>query len=77
MLWSERAYEVGKPFALLLAIEALGGQFRNRLFREHGVSLLVPSKRISFNNEPLNFFTCWFCYRLDLPSQITFVEANW
>jgi hypothetical protein len=73
----ERAYALGKPFALLLRIDALGGGARNALFRRHGIELLVPSKRITFRGDACCFATAWFCWRLKLPAQLTFVEAWW
>jgi hypothetical protein len=72
-----RAYALGRPFALLLPIEALGGGGRNALFREHGVELIIPSKRIHFSDIACNFATAWFCWKIDLPAQLNFVEASW
>ena len=73
----ERAYGLGKPFALLLPIEALGGGVRNSLFRQYGIQLLVPSKRINFSGRGCSFASAWFCWKLGLPDQLTFVEAWW
>jgi hypothetical protein len=73
----ERAYALGKPFALLLPVQALGGGARNALFRRHGIELLIPSKRITFRGDACCFATAWFCWRLKLPAQLTFVEAWW
>jgi hypothetical protein len=72
-----RAYALGKPFAFLLPIEALGGGARNALFRQHGVGLIIPSKRIAFSGTACNFGTAWFCWKINLPAQLTFVEAWW
>ena len=77
----ERAYSLGKPFAFLLPVEALGGR-RVLLYRKHGVELLVPSKRVNFQNDDgsgssgASFASVWFCWRL-LPRQLVFVEADW
>ena len=77
----ERAYSLGKPFAFLMPVEALGGR-RVLLYRRHGIELLVPSKRVNFDGEdgelPLGagFPTAWFCHGL-LPRQLLFVEADW
>ena len=73
----KRAYALGKPFAFLLPIEALGGGARNALFRQHGLELIIPSKRIAFSGNACNFGTAWFCWKIDLPAQLTFVEAWW
>jgi hypothetical protein len=76
----ERAYSLGKPFAFLLPLEALVGK-RARLYRQHGIQVLIPDKRINFydaGGQPnkANFPTAWFCWKL-LPAQLVFVEANW
>jgi hypothetical protein len=78
----ERAYSLQRPFALLLPVEALGGGQRNELFRKNGISVVLPSKRIHFDmphstSGHCAFNTGWFCWRLDLPGQLTFVEAWW
>lgn len=41
-------YEIGLPFALLLPLSALGGKRRNYLYREFGINLIIPNKRINF-----------------------------
>ncbi len=76
----ERAYSLGKPFAFLLPVESLGGG-RVRLYRQHGIELLVPSKRINFYDahgqaNAASFPTAWFCWKL-LPSPLVFVEVDW
>jgi hypothetical protein len=77
----ERAYSLGRPFAFLLPVEALGGR-RVLLYRKHGIELLVPSKRVNFQNDDgdvlpgASFASAWFCWRL-LPRQLVFVEADW
>jgi hypothetical protein len=76
----ERAYSLGKPFAFLLPVAALGGSL-GRFYRRHGIELLVPDKRVNFYNDselPLGaaFPTAWFCWKV-LPRQLVFVEADW
>jgi phage N-6-adenine-methyltransferase len=77
----ERAYSLGKPFAFLLPLEALTGGKRCPLYMQHGIQVLVPSKRINFinNGQPANhanFPTAWFCWKL-LPDKLIHVEATW
>jgi hypothetical protein len=76
----ERCYELGKPFALLLPLFALGGQERHRLYRERGVQLLVFDRRVSFEPEDeqvqldgVPFSSAWFCWKL-LKREIVFEE---
>ena len=80
----QRAYDLGKPFALLLPIEALAGKKRIGLYRQRGIQLLIPDKRINFHNAGMDgngaaatFPTAWYCWGLNLPKELNFVEATW
>jgi len=73
-----RAYSLGKPFALLLPIDALSGEYRHQFYRERGLELLVPNRRIDFivdgeQTDAANFATAWFCWRL-LPERLICVD---
>lgn len=72
----KRAYELKRPFALLLPITALEGIERGKLFRKYGIELLVLDRRINFMEEKKNnwFNTSWFCYKI-LPQQLIFEEV--
>jgi hypothetical protein len=72
-----RCYALGKPFALLMPVAAVGEQGRMNLYREHGIQLLLPDKRINFQTPtggPSSawFFTAWFCWQFDLPRDLIF-----
>ena len=69
--------DYNKPFALLLPITALEGVERGKMFREHGIELLVLDKRCDFlDNKKSNWFnTSWFCHRV-LPKQLIFEELK-
>lgn len=74
--WLEVCYETGKPFALLLPVTALGEQGRFRLYKEHGIQIILLPERVTFvtpnGTVGGSWFCCaWFCYGLDLPRQIT------
>jgi len=65
--WLERCYELGKPFALLLPLETLGAARAQRLFKAHGVALLLMSPRVDFKMPDAGwlgggaqFPTAWF-----------------
>ena len=78
----ERAYALGKPFAMLLRLTALEGKARHQMYREHGISVIIPDKYINFGSDHLRhdhcpFSTAWFCWKLKLPAQLNFVEATW
>lgn len=72
-----RAYEMDKPFAFLLPITSLEGKVRGKLFKEHGVEVLVLNKRINFlkHKKGAWFNVSWFCRGI-LPKQLVFVEVS-
>lgn len=75
--WLQRCYDLGKPFALLLPITALGEQGRVAMYKKHGIQLVLPPERINFGTPSGKgsgawFYAAWFCHGLDLPQQIWF-----
>src|SRR5580698_9129238 len=54
----ERCYSLGRPFALLMPLTALESAKRQRLYRQHGVEVIVMPKRVQFK----------FCNGDDLPT---------
>jgi hypothetical protein len=76
----KKAFEFGIPFAFLLPTKALGEQRRGDLFRKYGIQLIVPNKRINFeipsNKKSVWFHTSWFCWKLNLPKDLNFVELK-
>lgn len=60
-----RAYQLQKPFALLLPLSALEGVSRNKLYIKNGLQLLKFDRRISFNNtRGISFATGYFCWKI-------------
>lgn len=76
----KKAFELDKPFCFLLPTKALGEQRRGDLFRKYGVQLIIPNKRINFEipsgKKSPWFHTSWFCYKLNLPKDLNFVELK-
>ena len=77
----KRAYELGRPFALLMPLTALEGIKRGALFSKHGIQLIIPNRRINFitpsgKGSGAWFQVAWFCYKLNLPKDLNFVELN-
>jgi len=75
----ERAYKLGKPFAFLMPLTALEGKKRGELYRKHGIQLIIPNKRINFitpsgKGSGSWFQVAWFCWKLNLPKDLNFVE---
>lgn len=72
-----RCYEYGNPFALLMPFAALEGIKRQALYREYGIQMLVPPKRIVFEtpsgkkSSPWQAHA-WFTWKLNLPSDLYF-----
>lgn len=73
----ERAYELGKPFALLLPLTTFETEKRQKLFRKYGLEVIFFNKRINFETPSGNgsgswFATAWFTWGLGLPNQLNF-----
>lgn len=67
--WVGRCYALDKPFALLLPIYCLEGKRRHDLFKEHGISVIIPRERINYlrdDNETnkIPFASAWFTFGL-------------
>jgi len=77
----ERCYNLKKPFALLMPLTALEGKKRGSLYRKHGIQLIIPNKRINFETPSGKgssswFQTAWFCWNLNLPKDMMFVDLE-
>lgn len=75
-----RAYTYGKPFAFLLPLSALEGKKRGELYRKYGIQLIIPNKRINFitpsgKGSGAWFQVAWFCWGLNLPNDLNFVDS--
>ena len=74
----KKAFEIGKPFAFLLPLTALEGIKRGALYKKYGIQLIIPNRRINFvmpNKQGGAWFqTAWFCYKMNLPKELNFVE---
>lgn len=72
-----RAYMLGKPFALLLPLTTFETEKRQRLFRENGLEVIFFNPRINFETpsggESRSWFaTAWFTWGLNIGKQMTF-----
>ena len=73
----ERAYSLGKPFALLLPLTTFETGKRQRLFKKYGVEVIFFDKRINFKTPSGKgsgswFATAWFTNWLNIGRQLTF-----
>lgn len=81
--WLARCYELGFPFALLMPGDVLFSSTAQKLFKKHGIEVLIPDKRIKFkmpnigweNSRP-QFLSAWFCYKFNIGTEITFVSIT-
>lgn len=80
--WYARAYAIGKPFALLLPVEALGVGAAQKLYRQHGHEQLLLDKRVNFKMPEKGwrskgwrstawFPTFWSCWQV-LPDPVVY-----
>jgi hypothetical protein len=78
--WLARCYQLGRPFALLMPVETLGARTAHKLFKHHGVQIILLDRRVNFKmpfkgwDSSAQFPTAWFSWQLDLPSQIVYGE---
>lgn len=71
----KKAYELGKPFAMLLPVDAIASIKRVELFKKYGLEILVMDRRINFmpDKNKVWFNVAWFCWNI-LPSKLEFVQ---
>jgi hypothetical protein len=81
--WLARCYALGKPFALLMPVEMIAASTAQRLFKQYGIEILMPDKRINFkmpnagwNGNGAQFPTCWYTFGLSIGSPLTFVTIH-
>ena len=76
----ERAYQLRKPFALLLPLTTLETAKRQHLFQEYGVEIVLFDKRINFitpskkQDSSSWFATAWFTHGLGIGKELSFVH---
>lgn len=76
--WLQRCYEIGKPFALMLPITAMGEQKRVKMYKNHGIQILLPEARYEFITPSGKeggswFYAAWFTWGLGFERDINFV----
>jgi len=76
----KRAFEIGKPFAFLLPLTTLEGIKRGKMFKDNEIQMIIPNRRINFEipsgKKSAWFATAWFCWKLNLPKDLNFVELK-
>lgn len=83
--WIERSYEIGKPWALLMPVEAHGAYAAQKLFQAHepDIQIIYVSPRIDFkmpekgwNGKGAQFPTAWYTWKFDLPKDNNYYRLN-
>jgi len=78
----KRAIELGKPFALLVRLEHLGGVEAMNLLKDIDFQIIIPEKRINYITPKMllgekvggsQFHSIWLTKGLKLTKQITYV----
>jgi len=76
----KKCFESNRPFAMLLPLTALEGKFRQSLYKKYGVQVILFNKRINYQGHIGDngcwFASAWFCYGLNLPNELNFVEVE-
>jgi hypothetical protein len=82
--WLERCYQLDRPFALLMPIETLGAAKAQKLFKLHGMELIVLNKRVNFKMPSkgwtgigAQFPVGWFTWQLNIGRDITYAEIEY
>ena len=72
-----RAYELRRSFAFLLPLTTLEGKARGQLFRENGIQLIIPNRRINFTSGSGAWFAvAWFTSGFNLERDLIFAELE-
>ena len=79
--WLVRCYDLDKPFVLLLPVTCLEGKIRQALYRRNGIQVICLPRRVNFTTPSGEgggawFPVCWFCWRLNLPSDLIFWQEE-
>jgi len=80
-----RLRQLEKPFILILPSSKINTQYVRQLFKNQGLQIIIPRKRIHFEKQvdgktpdnwknACNFDCFYYCYKMDLPKDIIWLE---
>lgn len=77
----DRCYKLDRPFALLLPITTLETDYRQRLFKQYGVEIILFNKRINYETPSGKgsgawFASAWFTWGLGIGKQLYFYDLT-
>lgn len=77
--WLIHSYSLGKPFALLMPVDFMGGGAAQRLFEQFGIEIILLNKRVdfetcntSFAKSSAWFSTCWYTWGLNIGQPLSY-----
>jgi hypothetical protein len=81
--WLKRAYELQKPFALLMPADSMfAGKKAVPLFEQYGVEILLPYQRINYKmpnkgwEGSAQFHSAWFTWGMNIGKFLTYVTLD-
>lgn len=77
--WMKRAYEIGKPWAMIMPTEVMGSSKALAMFEKYGVEIITLDSRVDYKMPNLGwdgagskFPSTWFTYGLNIGAPITY-----
>jgi hypothetical protein len=81
--WLKRAYELDKPFALLMPSDTLFAKTAQELFKRYGYTMLLPNRRINYmspikgwHGSSAQMSTSWFLGNFPVSYGVRFVDLT-
>jgi hypothetical protein len=73
---------LGKPFIMIMPSTKINTVYFRDLFKDEGIQIIIPRKRIQFIKMPLdannkqhcNFDCFYYCFKMNLPRDIIWLE---
>ncbi len=81
----KRMVELDKPFILIMPSSKINTQYFRKLFKNKGIQLIIPIKRIHFEKlvdgkkpdkwrNACNFDCFYYCYKMGLPHDLNWIN---
>lgn len=81
--WLERAYKLGKPFALIMPVDVFGSSTAQRLFAQYGIEVILMDQRVDykmpekgFSGAGSQFNSAWFTWGLNIGRTLTYAKLH-
>lgn len=76
--WTQRCYDLGRPWLLLMPVEFIGTQKAQRMFSQYGMEIVLMDKRVDFemphkgSSGSAQFPVAWYTWGLNIGREITY-----